>query len=152
MALMGKKANMVFVDEWVRDISGGEIRDWLSGTQSASLGSFDAVWENALDRFDFSAEPIKTYQPIPLDLFKDARFANCTVQVWEIRGGKHDPLNPNPAAGPARSYKIVSDQSADKIFNNLKRAKMEAHMLHIRLVKAAVAEATKALPSNFGRF
>ena len=165
--MTGKEVDLVVVDELVRDISEGEIADWLHGMASVTksfgnlstsadqlsrqFSGLNEAWGDSIYK-ELAYTTLKSRGPMALELFEDERFPDCKVQVWEITSDKRDPLNPNPSASPVRSYKVTSSQSMDKPFNNLKRAKMEAQMLHERLVKNAIAEATKALPANFGMF
>ncbi len=84
--------------------------------------------------------------------FKNERYPAANVDIYQIRGERHDPRNPNPKAGPRIFYIIkVGDRAVGGEYASLAIAKAIAKPMHDRLIKGLVDDQRKLTP-HFGRF
>jgi len=84
--------------------------------------------------------------------YKDERYPAANVDIYQIRGERHDPRNPNPKAGLRIFYTIkVGDRSVGGEYASLAIAKAIAKPMHDRLIKGLVDDQRKLTP-HFGRF
>lgn len=103
----------------------------------------------AMDEF---FNPVLPISRAPEFSFKNERYPAANVDIYQIRGERHDPRNPNPKAGPRIFYIIkVGDRAVGGEYASLAIAKAIAKPMHDRLVKGLVDDQRKLTP-HFGRF
>lgn len=128
MALIGKEALTVWIDEWAKIDEGVIYRSAGRGGLTGWLDDWKNIEAFKIDR--------------ALEIFEDERVPDVTVKIYEHGFDKHDPRHPNPAAGhrSTKSYVVkCGDKQIGLPFGNLQAAKMKARTVHERMVEAVLA-------------